>query len=258
MRLGGPRFRPWGEPYMGSGHRGARPVVTDQLPPTPPPADLFAGPRAAMVEVVSSEVLWTNRYLGKTALDHRVLQALRTVPRHEFVPPGMRDQAYENRPLPIGHHQTISQPYIVAIMTDLLHPRPGDRVLEIGTGCGYQAAVLSGLVAKVYSIETVADLSAEAGERLRRLGYTNVELRQGDGYLGWPEEAPFDAIIVTAAAPDLPEALVKQLKPGGRMVIPLGHRAGDQALNLVRKGEDGTIDRRVVLPVAFVPMVPGG
>ncbi|MBL8706316.1 MAG: protein-L-isoaspartate(D-aspartate) O-methyltransferase [Rhodospirillales bacterium] len=211
-----------------------------------------------MVEAVASEVLWTNRYLGKSALDHRVLQALGTVPRHEFVPAGMRDQAYENRPLPIGHHQTISQPYIVAIMTDLLHPQPADRVLEIGTGCGYQAAVLATLVAKVYSIETVADLSAEAGERLRRLGYDNVELRQGDGYLGWPEHAPYDGIIVTAAAPELPEALVRQLRPGGRMAIPLGPRGGEQALYLVRKDEDGTVDRRMVLPVAFVPMVPGG
>jgi protein-L-isoaspartate(D-aspartate) O-methyltransferase len=227
-------------------------------PADPPLGDADARRRAAMVEAVASEVLWTNRYLGKSALDHRVLQALRTVPRHEFVPEGMRDQAYENRPLPIGHHQTISQPYIVAIMTDLLHPRPADRVLEIGTGCGYQAAVLSGLVAKVYSVETVAQLSDEAGERLRRLGYANVELRQGDGYLGWPEHAPYDGIIVTAAAPDLPEALVKQLKPGGRMVIPLGPRGGEQALVLVRKEADGTVDRRMVLPVAFVPMVPGG
>ena len=223
-----------------------------------PPGDLFAGPRAAMVETVSSEVLWTNRYLGKTALDYRVLEALRTVPRHEFVPPGMRDQAYENRPLPIGHHQTISQPYIVAIMTDLLRPKPGDRVLEIGTGCGYQAAVLSPLVARVFTVETLEDLSLEAGERLRRLGFANVELRCGDGYLGWPEHAPFDGIVVTAAAPYLPEALVKQLKPGGRLVIPIGPRGGEQALVLVRKEADGTVDRRPVLPVAFVPMVPGG
>lgn len=245
---------------MGLAHRGARPVVTDEDIPAapPPPADAFAPRRAAMVEAIASEVLWTNRYLGKTALDYRVLQALKTVPRHEFVPPGLQDQAYENRPLPIGHHQTISQPYIVAIMTDLLRPRPGDRVLEIGTGCGYQAAVLAGLVAKVYSVETVEQLATEAGERLRRLGHTNVELRCGDGYLGWPEHAPYDGIIVTAAAPEMPEALVRQLAPGGRMVIPVGPRGGEQALILVRKEADGTVDRRAVLPVAFVPMVPGG
>jgi len=220
--------------------------------------DAFAAPRRAMVAAVATEVLWTNRYLGKTALDARVIAALGQVPRHEFVPPGMRDQAYENRPLPIGYHQTISQPYMVAIMTDLLHPKSSDRVLEIGTGSGYQAAVLSPLVAQVYSVETVPQLATEAAERLRRLGYANVELREGDGYLGWPDKAPFDGIIVTAAAPELPEALVRQLAPGGRLIIPLGPRGGEQALFVVRKDSDGTIDRRPVLPVAFVPMVPGG
>lgn len=226
--------------------------------PDPAPGPIQAERRAAMVDAVASEVLWTNRYLGKSALDPRVIAALKAVPRHEFVPAHLLDRAYENRPLPIGHAQTISQPYIVAIMTDLLRPQPRHRVLEIGTGCGYQAAVLSLLVARVYSIETVPALAAEAAERLRRLGYANVTVRHGDGYLGWPEEQPFDGIIVTAAAPRLPQALVDQLGPGGRLVIPLGPPGDDQALVVVTKEADGTIDQREILPVAFVPMVQGG
>jgi len=181
-----------------------------------------------------------------------------TVPRHEFVPEKLRERAYDNRPLPIGHGQTISQPYIVAIMTDLLRPQARHRVLEIGTGCGYQAAVLARLVAKVYTIETVAPLAREAAARLERLGYANVAVRQGDGYAGWPEEQPFDGIVVTAAAPNLPQALVDQLAPGGRLVIPLGPAGGEQILAVVTRAADGTVDRRDILPVAFVPMVPGG
>ncbi|MCK6450764.1 MAG: protein-L-isoaspartate(D-aspartate) O-methyltransferase [Alphaproteobacteria bacterium] len=211
-----------------------------------------------MVRTVVDEVLWTNRYLGKTALDPRVIEALGSVPRERFVPPEWADSAYDNRPLPIGHGQTISQPYIVAVMTDLLHLEPGDRVLEVGTGCGYQAAILARLAAQVCSIETVPELASEAAERLKSLGIANVEVRHGDGYLGWPEGAPFDAIVVTAAAPSLPRALVDQLKPDGRMVIPIGPRGSDQELVLVCKEKDGSLDRRSVLPVAFVPMVPGG
>lgn len=217
----------------------------------------FADERAAMLKAIADEVLWTNRYLGKTALDPRVVEALQAVPRHEFVPADMLGFAYDNRPLPIGHGQTISQPYIVAVMTDLLRPEPGQRVLEIGTGCGYQAAILSRLVAKVFSVESVAALAHDAAERLKRLGYANVEVRHGDGYLGWPEHAPFDGIIVTAAAPELPRALVDQLGPSGRMVIPVGPRGGDQDLLLIRKEPDGKIDHRTILPVAFVPLVPG-
>ncbi len=213
--------------------------------------------RQAMVRAVADEVLWTNRYLGKTALDPRVINALGAVPRERFVPPEWADSAYDNRPLPIGHGQTISQPYIVAVMTDLLHLEPGDRVLEVGTGCGYQAAILARLARQVYSIETVPELALEAAERLASLGIANVEVRHGDGYLGWREHAPFDAIVVTAAAPNLPRALVDQLAAGGRMVIPVGPRGGDQDLVLVRKEKDGSLDRRNVLPVAFVPMVPG-
>lgn len=242
---------------MGSGQGGARPAVTEPRLPGAPDAPAFARERAAMLRAIADEVLWTNRYLGKTALEPRVAEALAAVPRHEFVPPDMVHAAYDNRPLPIGHGQTISQPYIVAIMTDLLRPQPRHRVLEIGTGCGYQAAVLSRLVAQVYSIETVAELARDAAERLKRLGYANVEVRQGDGYKGWPEHAPFDGIVVTAAAPDLPQALVDQLAPGGRMVVPIGPHGGEQELVLVLKEADGTIDRRAVLPVAFVPMVPG-
>lgn len=213
--------------------------------------------RASMVRAVVDEVLWTNRYLGKTALDPRVIEALDTVPREHFVPADWADHAYDNRPLPIGHGQTISQPYIVAVMTDMLNLEPHHRVLEIGTGCGYQAAILARLARRVYTIETVPELARDAAERLKALGIDNVNVRCGDGYIGWPEEAPFDGIIVTAAAPHLPQALVDQLKPGSRMAIPLGPRGGDQELILLRKEPDGTIDRRSMLPVAFVPMVPG-
>ncbi|MGQ0674728.1 MAG: protein-L-isoaspartate(D-aspartate) O-methyltransferase [Rhodospirillales bacterium] len=224
--------------------------------PAPTP-DALARARAAMVEVVAEEVLWTNRFLGKTALDPGVIEAMGAVPREEFVPAELAEFAYDNRPLPIGQGQTISQPYIVAVMTDLLGPRPGHRVLEVGTGCGYQAAVLARLVAQVYSVETVPELAEQAAERLKRLGIANVLVRQGDGNKGWPEHAPYDGVIVTAAAPGVPPALVQQLGPGGRLVIPLGPRGGEQDLVVIRKEADGALDRRVVLPVAFVPLVKG-
>jgi protein-L-isoaspartate(D-aspartate) O-methyltransferase len=220
-----------------------------------PPSERFAEARAAMVRAVADEVLWTNRYLGKTALDPRVAAAFAAVPREEFVPPALVEFAYDNRPLPIGRGQTISQPYIVAVMTDLLRPEPGHRVLEIGTGCGYQAAVLARLVAEVYSLEAVPELAEQAAERLKRLGIGNVRVKCGDGNLGWPEHAPFDGIMVTAAASDVPKALIEQLAPGGRLVIPVGPRDGDQELVVARKEADGTLDRRAVLPVAFVPLV---
>ena len=188
--------------------------------------------------------------------DARVLSAMTRVPRHEFVPPGLRAQAYEDGPLPIGHGQTISQPYIVAFMTEALGPKPTDRVLEVGTGSGYQAAVLSGLVAEVYSIEIVGPLARRAEANLKELGYRNVKVRAGDGYLGWPEAAPFDAIIVTCAPEAVPQALVDQLKVEGRMIIPVGRTSGAQELYLLRKRAKG-LETQAVLPVRFVPMVGG-
>ncbi|NJD06429.1 MAG: protein-L-isoaspartate(D-aspartate) O-methyltransferase [Methylococcaceae bacterium] len=185
-----------------------------------------------------------------------VLRAMAKVPRHEFVPVPLRDAAYDDRPLPIGHGQTISQPYVVAFMTEKLNPKPTDRVLEIGTGSGYQAAVLSGLVAQVYSIEIVEPLAERARRDLERLGYRNVKIRQGDGYQGWPEQAPFDAVIVTAAPDHVPQPLVDQLREGGRMIVPVGI-AGDQTLYLFTK-RAGELEQRAVLPVLFVPMTGPG
>ena len=186
-----------------------------------------------------------------------MLRALGEVPRHEFVPSEERPYAYENRPLPIGHGQTISQPYIVAVMTDLLGPRPGDRVLEIGTGSGYQAAILARLVKQVYTIEIVPPLGETAHARLQRLGYDNVQVRLGDGYYGWEEHAPFDAIVVTAAAGHVPPPLLRRLKPGGRMVIPVGSRFQTQQLVLVEKDPGGRLVMRQLLPVRFVPFAGG-
>jgi protein-L-isoaspartate(D-aspartate) O-methyltransferase len=220
-------------------------------------ADAHAPDRAAMVAEIEAGVRETADYLDRGRLDERVLAALRTVPRHEFVPRLARPFAYDNRPLPIGHGQTISQPYIVAIMTDLLDPRPGDRVLELGTGSGYQAAILAALVDHVFSIEIVAPLAEAAGERLTRLGYANISVRQGDGYFGWPEHAPFDAIVVTAAASHVPPPLIAQLKPGGRMIIPVGSYFLTQQLVLVTKQVDGSVVTRQLLPVAFVPLTGG-
>ena len=192
---------------------------------------------------------------GLEAISPAVRAALGKVERHRLVPPQEASLAYGNFPLAIGAGQTISQPYIVALSTDLIEPRPGHVVLEVGTGSGYQAAILAEIVAKVYSIEVVPELGRSAAERLAGLGYANVEVRVGDGYGGWPEKAPFDAIVVTAAAPQVPPALVDQLRPGGRMVIPLGERWGAQELALVSKHADGRVERRSVLPVRFVPLV---
>lgn len=208
----------------------------------------FEARRRTLVAEISAE-----RPGLPSRFDPRVMDAILRVPRHLFVAPGQQPHAYENRPLPIGHGQTISQPYIVALMTDLLKPGREDSVLEIGAGSGYQAAVLAELVRAVYTIEIVEPLAAEARRRLERLGYRNVEVRTGDGYNGWPERAPFDAIMVTAGADEVPPALLQQLKPGGRMVIPVGPAWSVQSLMLYEKQADGSIRSRQVLPVRFVP-----
>jgi len=189
--------------------------------------------------------------------DPRVLAAMRSVPRRLFVPPDLVAEAYRDSPLPIGYQQTISQPYVVAHMSEMLEVDESMKVLEIGTGSGYQAAILSKLAGQVYSIEIVEPLARSATERLARLGYDNVEVRLGDGYLGWPEHAPFDRIILTAAPERLPEALVEQLAPGGRLVAPVGPQRGDQRLLTVEKDRQGRVSRKVGSAVLFVPMVPG-
>ncbi len=192
---------------------------------------------------------------GEPEISQGVLDALSRVPRHRFVPPAQRPHAYLDQPLPIGFGQTISQPYIVALMTELARVDAGSHVLEVGTGCGYQAAVLAELAGRVFSIELVDELAEEASERLARLGYGNVEVRAGDGWHGWAEHAPFDAILVTAAAPEVPPALLEQLALGGRLVVPVGEPgAFAQRLELLEKDEAGVVSRRTVAPVAFVPL----
>ncbi|MCH7554451.1 MAG: protein-L-isoaspartate(D-aspartate) O-methyltransferase [Proteobacteria bacterium] len=215
----------------------------------------YAELRRVLIESIEDDVRATAAYIGRARLDDRVMAALARVPRHEFVPERVRPYAYENRPLPIGYGQTISQPYIVALMTDLLALGEDSVVLEIGTGSAYQAAVLAELVARVYTIEIVEPLGSAARRRLARLGYDNVEVRIGDGYDGWAEHAPFDAIMVTAAASHVPPPLLGQLKPGGRLVIPVGDRFFTQQLILIEKRDDGALTTTQVLPVRFVPLV---
>ena len=210
--------------------------------------------RQQMIEVIEADVRETSRYLGTATLDPRVIKAMGNVKRHEFVPELLQRFAYVNRPLPIGHGQTISQPYIVAVMTNLLQVTPQSTVLEIGTGSGYQAAILAELVDKVYTIEIIEALGMQAILRFKRLGYDNIETKIGDGYYGWEQHAPFDAIIVTAAASHIPPSLIKQLKPGGRMVIPVGSRFMTQELLLINKMVNEEITIRQILPVAFVPL----
>ena len=217
-------------------------------------AENFEARRADMVAEIEDMMRDTRRETGRAALGDRVSAAMLKVERHRFVPHSQVGQAYYNRPLSIGHGQTISQPYIVALMTDLMDVGPGDRVLEVGTGSGYQAAVLAEIVRTVYSIEIVEPLGREAARALAAAGYRNVHTRIGDGYAGWPEEAPFDAIIVTAAAPDVPQPLIDQLKPGGRLVIPIGAQYDAQSLYVVTKDARGVINRRKALDVRFVPM----
>ena len=210
-----------------------------------------------MLRTIKGETAMTAGLTGRLRLNPAVMAALARVPREEFVPARLRDEAFANHPLPIGAGQTISQPFIVGLMTDLLDPQPDQVILEVGTGSGYQTAVLAVLVAQVYSLEVVPELAAAASSRLKRLGYGNVTVRQGDGYAGWPEQAPYDGIIVTAAAPFVPAALFDQLRPGGRLVIPVGLPLHHQELLLVEKAEDGSRQTTSILGVAFVPMVHG-
>ena len=220
-------------------------------------ADPHAEMRRGMLEAIADTTARTAGSTGVEAIAPEVMDAIERVPRHEFVPPEIADLAYENRPLPIGHGQTISQPYIVALMTHLLGLGSRHRVLEIGTGSGYQAAVLAELVERVHTIEIVPPLARQAEERLPRLGYRNVEVRLGDGYYGWRAAGPFDAIVVTAAASHVPPPLVEQLAPNGVLVIPVGEQFSVQMLLLVRKHEDGAVRVRQILPVRFVPLTGG-
>jgi protein-L-isoaspartate(D-aspartate) O-methyltransferase len=218
----------------------------------------YAQQRARMVAEVDATYAETQRETGFASMSPAVRAALGKVERHRLIPAGQEDLAYQNRPLPIGNGQTISQPYIVALSADLLRAKPTDVVLEVGTGSGYQAAVLAQIVQQVYSIELIESLGQQAAERLAAMGHWNVEVRIGDGYAGWPEKAPFDGIVVTAAAPSIPPALVAQLKLGGRMVIPVGSEGFVQYLKLITKRADGGTDERSLIPVRFVPLVPGG
>jgi protein-L-isoaspartate(D-aspartate) O-methyltransferase len=212
----------------------------------------YSAERAAMVDHLREYA--QAHELGREELDYSVLAAMHRVPRHAFVPTALHDQAYENWPLPIGYGQTISQPYIVALMTDLLAVDSDDIVLEVGTGSGYQAAVLAELTAHVYTIEIVKPLARQAAKRLAELGYANVSTRIGDGYQGWPSHAPFDAIIVTAGADHVPPPLIRQLKPGGKMIIPVDSGLFSQDLTLVEKMPSGAVETRKLLPVRFVPL----
>jgi protein-L-isoaspartate(D-aspartate) O-methyltransferase len=199
----------------------------------------------------------TSSETGLAAMSPAVRRAIGKVDRHRLVPDEQRDLAYRNHPLPIGSGQTISQPYIVALSADLLNLKGRESVLDVGTGSGYQAAVLAELASRVYSIEIIASLASDARKRLEELGYGNIEVKIGDGYQGWREKAPFDGIVVTAAAPHVPAALVEQLKPGGRMVIPVGGSGEIQYLNVIEKRVNGGSSEKRVLPVRFVPLVPG-
>jgi protein-L-isoaspartate(D-aspartate) O-methyltransferase len=207
-----------------------------------------------MLRDIEEEALITSRLIGRRRFAPRVMEAIRETPRHRFIDARLQAYAYDNRPLSIGNGQTISQPYIVALMTDLLDVGPDDTVLEIGTGSGYQTAVLSRLAAKVYSVEVIPELALTAADRLKALGCDNVEMRTDNGRAGWPEHAPYDAIMVTAAAPEIPQPLIRQLKAGGRMVLPVGACYSSQDLVLIEKDGRGEIIEKTILPVAFVPL----
>lgn len=210
-----------------------------------------------MLSDIRKEVEYTRSMIGKDALDPQILEVMGRIPRDQFVPEAQRNHAYDNGPLPIGHGQTISQPYIVALMTDMLAPQPHHRVLEIGTGSGYQTAILASLCERVYSVELTRALSEQATERFRQMSLDNIETRVSDGYQGWPEHAPYDGIMVTAAAPYVPEALLDQLKTGGRLIIPVGEPYSHQDLILLEKEPDGSTRQKHLLAVAFVPLRHG-
>ena len=228
-------------------------LLTAAIPVGAYAQDDTARARERLVREIAADARDTAAYTGRARFSDAVMGAMAKVPRHLFVPADQRAYAYENRPLPIGHGQTISQPYIVALMSDLADVQPGQRVLEIGTGSGYQAAVLAELGAEVYSIEIVVPVAQAGARALREAGYGRVQTRIGDGYLGWPDAAPFDVIVVTAAPPEIPAPLVEQLKPGGRLVVPVGARGETQQLMVGIKRADGTLDQRRTLPVRFVP-----
>ena len=217
----------------------------------------FAAQRAKLLAEIDAMYAETRSETGLAAMSGPVRRAMAKVDRHRLIPDGQRELAYRNHPLPIGSGQTISQPYIVALSSDLLQLTPSSNVLDVGTGSGYQAAVLAEIAAKVYSIEIIPSLGETARKRLEELGYGNIEVRIGDGYQGWPEKAPFDGIVVTAAAPNVPPALVAQLKAGGRLVIPVGGSGEIQYLKVIEKRADGGVSEKKVLPVRFVPLVPG-
>lgn len=219
--------------------------------------DAFLASREAMVRQIAQDMADTAVETGRHTLSPRVLEALRRVPRHRFVPEKLLDAAYENRPLPIGYGQTISQPFIVALMTELLDLPQDAKVLEIGTGSGYQAAVLAEIAREVFTVEIIPELGRTAEGRLKDLGYPHVHVKIGDGYFGWEEHAPYDAVMVTAAAPHIPPPLLHQLKPGGTLVLPVGPPFLTQYLTVVKKARDGTVTTRQVLPVAFVPLTGG-
>lgn len=213
--------------------------------------------RARMVADIDAMYAETRVETGLARMSEPVRRALGRVERHRLVPPGQAPLAYRNHPLPIGGGQTISQPYIVALSTDLLQLEGGETVLDVGTGSGYQAAVLAEIASRVYSIEIIPSLGNEARKRLEELGYGNIEVRIGDGYKGWAEKAPFDGIVVAAAAPQVPQALLDQLKPGGRLVVPVGGDGDMQYLKVFTRRADGGFDEKRVLPVRFVPLLPG-
>ena len=220
--------------------------------------DGYETERRGMIAAIMETVDETRSYTGIDVLDERVMQAMGAVPRHEFVPPPIRSFAYRNNALPIGEGQTISQPYIVALMTHLAGVDADSAVLEIGTGSGYQAAVLARLVRHVYTIEIIETLGRRARDTLARLGFDNVTVKIGDGYIGWEEHAPFDAIVVTAAPEEVPQPLIDQLKPGARMVVPVGPAFGYQTLQVLEKQENGEIRETDILPVGFVPFTGEG
>ena len=232
-------------------------VVALDAAPAPAEEDAYGERRQRMVQEIAVHALSAGNLSGRPVFDDRVMAAMARVPRHEFVPEDRRESAYDNRPLPIGYGQTISQPYIVALMTDLLELEADHVALEVGTGSGYQAAILAELVSRVYSIEIIEPLARAAAARLDRLGFDKVATRHGDGYYGWEAYAPFDVIIVTAAAGHVPPPLIAQLKPGGRMVIPVGGSFLTQYLMMVEKDSQGRVTNRQILPVRFVPLKGG-